>query len=325
MITTAAPPRRTGRIARVAIAASLAVHVLLLAFVFATYDAVERLLAHVPVPHRVPKDDETVALSTVLHIEKRTRPAPSHRSHAASPAAKAPRQPVSVTARLPVVVPRPHRVRKAAGPPPVARHELAKTSPRATPRPVATPRPTPLATPVRVGTEGKRLALAEHPAATSVQARPATGRRYTAEQLAQIENDLSKSIAKDRSREAPPSNVTHHVRPATSSRRAAIDFSGVEGKLNGFEGLCEPLRSWTTGSYVHFYVTCRTTHDDGTVRQEALPWPLTYPARRIAYDVDGPLLPEGEVPPPERGWRPDPAQRLDPDVILYLRKKGYRI
>ena len=325
MITTAREPRRGGRVVRIAIAASLLVHVLAALFVLGAYESVERLLAHIPTHHRQREPDETVVLSTALHIERRTRAAQSQHSRgAASPpqrhhARVAFAPPRAAVAPRKVPVPHP-----TVEPTPVTRKELAKILPRARPRLVATaPRPI-VPTPRSVPAEGKRLALAEHPAAQTSQQRPATSARYSAAQLAAIQNNLAKAISNDRAADDPLSNVKHQLHPATS-HRSAINFLGAQGKLNGFEGLCEPLRSWTTGAYVHFYVTCRTTHDDGTVRQEAIPWPLTYSARRVAYDIDGPVLPPGEVPPPDPSWHPDPSERLDPDVIIYLRKKGYRM
>ncbi len=154
--------------------------------------------------------------------------------------------------------------------------------------------------------------------------RPPKVSHYSQAQIAAIDRDLAQSIARDRSAENPLSNVARAATPTTIVRHQAIDFSGLPGRLNGFEGVCAPIRSWASGTYVYFYLTCRVTHNDGLVREEALPWPVRYPARRLAYDADGPLLPPGgPVAPPLPGWRPDPSEKLDPDVILYLRKYGY--
>ncbi|MBC5804052.1 MAG: hypothetical protein GIX03_13860 [Candidatus Eremiobacteraeota bacterium] len=291
--------------------------------VVGTTDALRRLL-----PPPVQPPNETVVVSTALHLERRPRPAPAHPSriararallrtvrHVAPPAAAKPALSVkrakSTAKRVPARAPR----------------ELARLARHATPVPsVAAPRTPGARNAARVARGATQVAYA--PRRPRPQSATDTGRAgtYSRAQLAAIENDLARSIAHDRSADSPLSTVARPVHPAATAREQAVNFSGVDAHLHGFEGLCDPVKSWPSGSYVYFYVTCRVTHDDGLVRQEALPWPIRYPARRLSYDEDGPQLPPGApVPPPLPGWHADPTQKLDPDVILYLRKYGYSI
>lgn len=339
MITGTGAPRKTGRTWRLALVLSVLVHVLAAFLVVGTYERFDKLFPARAL-RRVPDE---VAVSTVVHLEKRSKPVPSRPARSARVAVRS--RPVSrphpaTRAALAVAAAEPRTVGKPTpAPAPRARHELAKRRPHATPVPLATGPPQtepPRAVLRRASAAARaagqrrsapaRVALApQHPPAET-DAVPRTATRYSRAQLAAIQNDLARSIAVDRSSDSPLSNVNRAVHPATTQRRRAIDFSGIEGRLHGFEGLCEPIKTWPSGSFIYFYLTCRVTHDDGLVREEALPWPVRYPARRLSYDQDGPLLPSGgPVAPPLPGWHPDPSQKLDPDVILYLRKNGYPI
>lgn len=306
MITTAEAPRKTDRVLRAAAIGSLLVHLLVALLVVGASDALRRLL-----PPPVEPPNETVAVSTVLRLERRPRPAPAHPTRTARA-----RTPVRTSRSAPQLA----AIRAAASQRRSARK--AKTVPASAPRELA--RIALHAT--RLPRTQARVAYAPRRPLPQNAAQPGNASRYSHAQLAAIENDLAQSIARDRSAESPLSNVTHMVHPATAVRQQAVNFSGVDARMHGFEGLCDPIKSWPSGSYVYFYVACRVTHDDGLVREEALPWPIRYPARRLSYDEDGPRLPPGApVPPPLPGWHADPAQKLDPDVILYLRKYGYSI
>jgi len=323
MITTPQAPRKTGRILRVAVIGSILVHVLVALLIIGASDALRRLLPPLTVQ---PPPNETVSVSTALRLERRPRPAPAHAARTArggTPVRTLHPTPRLAASRSAVPKHRSATTRKTV--PASAPRELARLAPHATPvPPVTAPRTPGPRDPERVQRSATRVAYApQHPVPKSAAE---TGRatRYSGAQLAAIENDLAQSIAHDRSAASPLSNVARPVHPATVVRQQAVNFSGVDARMRGFEGLCDPIKSWPVGPYMYFYVTCRVTHDDGLIREEALPWPIRYPARRLSYDEDGPQLPPGApVPPPLPGWHADPAQKLDPDVILYLQKHGY--
>ncbi len=313
MITSSREPRKRTRVLRLAIAGSVIVHLLLVLLMLAAYDVVNRISPRLAVP-RQPQSDEIVTLSSAIRIERRSRPVPSH---------PAPPARTRVTPRR-----EKRTIAQAYVPPaPAVHHELSKRSAHATPVPRITAPPAtapPTSAPQqRRSPPERRVALV--PRVSQQAAAPAQrAAQFSPAQIAAIQSDLAHSIAADRGAHDPLSDVARPVHVATTTRRSAVDFSGVDASMNGFEGLCEPLKSWPSGSYVYFYLTCRVVHDDGLVREEALPWPVRYPARRLSYGENGPVPPGGApVPPPLPGWRPNPAQRLDPDVIEYLRKNGY--
>ena len=283
---------RAGRAIRLSIFLSILVHLAVLLLVFGAYDALERI-----VPHHSPRtkhDDETVTMSTAVHFERRPRAAAAHPNGAAAVA---------------VVVPRAAR-RKAAAPPPPRAHaapkrELAKLTPKATPLPKPKPKPKlePLTSP-----------------ATHV-ARDTNHGALSAARLAQIQADLAASIARDRARANPLSNVAHRVTPASTMRQYAINVAGTRSALRGAQGLCSPSQTWSAAGFIYFYVTCRTQRADGSVRDEVIPWPIRYRPDQVAYGPSGPAPPPGEIPLPLPGWKLSPSQYIDPDVLDYLRER----
>ncbi len=317
----AAAPKRSGRILRLAVAASVCVHLLVLLAAFGFYDVFERALVHRPLQH-VKRDDETVTLSTAIHFEKRPRAAATHAGRAAGvqPPKGLPPQ-LRPAARV-ALVKQPRTPRKAAPQAPPRRRELAKIAPRATPLP-PTVRASSAATAPPRGERRQQLALLEHPSTTANE-RP---RQTTlgAARLARLQRDLAASIAQDRARENPLSNVAHRVNPASTIRRYTINVAGSGAKLRGAQGLCNPLRTWTASGFVYFNVTCRTQHPDGSVRDEVIPWPLRFRPDQISYGPQGPAPPPGQIPLPLAGWRLPAPQYVDPDVLNFLRERGYPV
>ena len=277
---------RRGRLLRLSIFLSAIVHVAVLLLAFGTYDMLVRLL-----PHRVPPpkhDDETVTLSTALHFERRPRAAAAHPSGATRIA----------------VIPRHAAMHKPTAPPPrplpAHKRELAKLMPRATPQPKPELKPRP---------------------APATHARGSSQMAFTGARLAQIQADLAASIARDRARANPLSNVARRVNPASTLRRYAINVAGTHSSLRGAQGLCNPSQTWTANGFVYFNVTCRTQRADGSVRDEVIPWPLRFRPSEVVNGPSGPTPPQGEIPLPLPGWKPAPSQYIDPDVLDFLRER----
>jgi hypothetical protein len=319
MITRADPaPARRGRIVRLSLALSLVVHVLVLLAAFGTYDALERLRPHAVRPPK--HDDETVTISTAIRFEKRPQAALSHPSRAAAPAIAerpVPPEPNVAPPASVAAAPRPLVVKKQSTPPPPARQrELAKSDPHAVPQSQAKPAQT--AAP-RLRESERQVALAQHEPLTNPEQHRAPG-ALSAAQIAQIQNDLAASIASDRAQANPLSNVTRPVTPSSTIRRF-INIAGRHTTMRGAQGLCAPLQTWTDSGYIYFYVTCRTQRADGTVRNEAIPWPLRFRPSQVAYGPSGPAPPPGEIPLPLPGWKLPPPGTVDPDVIDFLRER----
>ena len=284
-----AAPGRAGRVVRLSVALSLLVHLAVLLLALGAYDALERLAPH---PVRPPKhDDETVTMSTAFHFERRPRAAAAHPSGAAA-------APVAALQK-PSAAPPPQRLRP---------RELAKTAPRATPQPRAKRVPP------------RQIALAQHAPASPAE-RSAAHPTLSAAKLAHIQSDLAASIAHDRARENPLSNVARRVTAASTFRRYAINVAGTHSLLRGAQGLCSATQTWAANGFVYFYVTCRTQRADGSLRNEVIPWPLRYPPSEVAYGPSGPEPPPGEIPLPLSGWRLRPGQYIDPDVLDFLRER----
>ncbi len=320
---------RRDRAARIGIAASLALHALAFAVAFDASDFVAKFQPH----RRPPPADESVAMSTVLHIERRARPAPAKAAQAAH-APGAPR--VAVAAPHPQRLPAPlpaHLVTlpKAAYPPPAAaRKLLAKRRPRATPQALrlASPRVEAIVASRVIGTEApRRVAFAPRAAPPAQAERLARPQTYNAAQLAAIQADLARSLVRYRANKRTVSSASHVNRPAATVKRYDIDTEGLHATLHGARGVCVPIKTWLAGGLVNFYVTCTTQRADGSVRNEAIPWPLRYRPSQISYGADGsPQPPAGHaIVLPPRGWRLDRSQYVDPDVIDYLKEHGYPV
>lgn len=316
MITRSDPEHdwRRNRTLRFAALASILVHALAFVLAFVATDLLARLFLHVPPS---PKSDESVAMSTVMHIEKRAQAAPSRSGaphRVAPPALTVPhpaQRPVPEhVARLPkpVVVPKP-----VHAPPPAERKLLAKKTPRATPQALRTVEPQ------------KQVALVRNRPKAEQPQKPDT---YTPAQLASIQSDLAKSIAQDRAAQRTLSTAAKPAHPASTMKRYAINTTGLRATLSGAQGICVPTKTWYAEKLVNFYVTCMTQRADGSVRNEAIPWPLQYDPKQISYGPDGktPVPPSGRsiaMPPP--GWRLPPHVYVDPDVINYLKERGYPV
>ena len=280
---------RAGRVVRLSIFLSILVHLVVLLVAFGAYDALERLVTHHST--RVKHDDETVTLSTALHIERRAKAATAHPSGAGQVAVAVPRA-ATRTAAAPL--PRPHAAPK---------RELAKLMPKATPQPKPMPKPK------------------TRPAPDTQAAHGTNPTALSAARLAQIQADLAGSIARDRARENPLSNVARHVTPASTIRRFAINVAGTHSALRGAQGLCNPSQTWSADGFIYFYVTCRTQRADGTVRNEVIPWPIRFRPNQVAYGPSGPAPPPGEIPLPLPGWKLPTSQYVDPDVLDFLRER----
>lgn len=328
MITTLEDPKRSGRILRVALIGSILAHLLAGLLYYVASDGAKRFLSRIDIRHRVKRpDDETVATSTVLRLEK--RPAPT--AGGGKPKAVVAQRPVPPRPRVrpapetvaqlphPVAVPKPVYERPA-----LLKHELAKLAPKARSEPLTTtkakaPSRTPTAPPATSAPE-KQIASLERPPRASEPQRSSRA-QLSAAQIAQIERDLSKTIAQARTHVGPLSDTRKRTLPA-SARRYAMDFAGVGRELRHAQGICHPIKSWQADGWNYYYDTCEVQEPDGSEREKALPWPVRY---RPQSDPNLGMGPDPAPVLPVPGWRPDPSRPLDPDFIPYLRENGFSV
>jgi hypothetical protein len=297
---------RSNRILRVAVALSLLVHVVLGLLFFVSYDELSRLL-HLDRRHAQvkPPPDEIVTISSAIRIEKRPKPVPAQRPAHSQPRSRAEPRPRSVprpqaVAAVPRAVAVPQPVYRA---PSLLRHELAKALPIATSEPAITRRartvtPTPTAPP-RTPAPLKQTAALERPA-TAGAAAPSRSSKLSSEQLAQIQNDLAKTIAQARSHADPLRNVKPE--PPAAPKEYRLQMHGVFGSLHRGEGQYYPIRGWHSGGLDWYYVSYEFTYADGKYETGSVPWPIHFTPAGDPFvngytNVQLPGPPPGFTPP----------------------------
>ena len=330
MITSDEKPRND-RVVRIALIGSVLVHFLLALFFLGATGLLEKL--HIVFPHPKPKVDETVAISSSLTLDKRTRPKP------APPPPRARVEPVKPKQQAPESVPVPQRVvqRPAAAVPVPSkqRHELAKTVPTAAPQVPKTVKAeqtsqTPTAPPSKATPSPvkapRTIAKAESQDAAQQRPQHQTSASHLSEQqLAQIQSDLSHTIAQARSNENPL-YVPHPQQPS-APKHYNFSMTGVPGDMRSAQGLCSPIKNWTDGPWDYYYMSCNVAISDGTSRIEPVPWPVRWPANHDPYAYTWHLRP-GQVLPlagPLPGWTLPPNTPISPELLQYARSLGAQI
>ncbi len=310
MITTSYEWRGQ-RILRVTIILSLLLHVILFLTAFWALGVAAKLF---PAPHFKPEKDkdEIVTISSALRIQKKAVPV---RARPVRPPPPRPPQPRSVPRQA--LIPHPLQQPKAELPPPSrALHELAKQAPSARPNPPKTvheqvvsdePSAPPRTPPPHTPPPEKRVARTEN-LPPSVPQKSSNAARFSQEQLAQIDRDLSRTIAQARSAN-DPLRVSNQIPAAPKHYR--IQMRGVFGPLRSGQGLYYPLqRGWRQGGYDYYYVVYEFTYPDGTYETGGVPWPIRFlpsedpfanplVGERANTPLPGP--PPGYVPPPNLG------------------------
>jgi hypothetical protein len=307
------PYRGMMRVFRIALVVSLLIHPLIL------------LLLGVQLKLRNPHDvaaRQRQDPSEIVTISSATRP--SHRAVASREplpheAAVAHREAPKLVAHAPG--PRPKQVEK-----PVPR-PIQKPVPEPTIAPL--PEPHDLAkiapgTPVPEKARPKTVAYEKRPSTTQRDITPKHG-KYSDDQIAQIESDLSKFTAADRGSHNPLSDV-HDPSVAEAPKHYSINFQAVPGSLRPAEGVCDPIKTWHQDGYDYYYEACNVVEPDGTMTRKPVPWPVRYRPNDDPFDEYSGVRP-GRYPllVPLPGWHPDPQHTIDPDFVPYLRQQGYPI
>jgi hypothetical protein len=233
---------RSDRIFRMALVGSLVLHLILGLAVTGFFGRAAQLARL----HPKPKEDEVIAISSAIRIERRPKPLPPQRPARPRAALRQPQQPQVPRVAVAPAQPEP-RVQPTE--PPKRRRELSRPD--------------------------QRVALAQHPpAVTRVAHQPARTSKLSDQQLAAIETDLAKTIAQERSRVDPLRAVPKET-PA-APKHYKIQMSGSFGTLRHGEGYYYPIRGWKEGGFDYYYVSYEFTYPDGIYEKGSVPWPIRF-------------------------------------------------
>ncbi len=305
-----APDRANRRLLALAIILSVAVHLLGALFYFRAGD----WLAKVHLPVTLPKPqptEEVVTLSSALRLERKPKPVPAEKPQPQRPTRP---NPESLAQTLqPPAIPLPERIL----------HEMAKNAPSAPPNPT----PPPSAAPSRAPQTAAPQKIAYRKATQTVR-QPTLSSRLSQQQLAQLESEFSRAIARARSEENPL--VVPRATPA-APKHYTIQMNGVAGDLRGYQGICDPEKSWSQNGLDYYYVSCNVATMNGSVERQAMPWPVHFPPNRdpfngsmTAAQVER-LNREYGVPGPDPDWRPASNQYISPEMRDYAHRHGVNI
>lgn len=300
MITMPDAPIGSARAFRIAVVASILVHLLAIVCALIVDDGLRRF-ASVRTPAHLARKrpDEIVTISSAIRFEKRARPAPvPRRRTGAQPARlqrrRSPQRPL-VQHALPAVAPeKPTYVA-----PSFLRRELANVAPtgaapdrRATKHHVAQK----LAVPPTTVAETSR------PISPHAPSRPIAP-AFSRERLAQIDRDLAKTIAQARSHADPMRALAHETPAAPVHYR--VQMEGKFGSLRHGQGTYSPIKSWHADGWDYYYVTYEYVYPNGTYESGSVPWPIHFRPAADPFANDRlDLLARTPLPPPPSDYVP---------------------
>lgn len=313
LIAGASRERRRDRFLPRAIVLSLAFHLVVAGLWIAVAPRLAGLRA-VPIPQPT---EQIVAISSAVRIEHRAVPQPQRAARMPAPRPMSKQVPRPVTKPAPKLVPKPVRVPQRTEKPQRVRPELAAARPAVTPAPQEGPRERASPRPVR-------------PPATPLPRRvtqPATAGAEASERsalspakLAQLNQDFERTIAQSRAA-SNPLNVKNALPAAT--KRYHTQMVGIDGRLTGFQGLCDPIKSWESAGWDYYYVACNVAFDDGRTERQGVPWPVRFrPEADPFVGTGGANVP---LSPPLPGWRPGPNDIIAPELRRYFHERGVEL
>lgn len=269
MITVHEETKRR-RVFEIAIVVSVFLHLVLGGFFAVRYPQVTKMLERVAKP---PKNQQLVALSSAVTIEKRTRP------RVATPSQPRP-QPVPPQPR---VQPRVAKVERPKPPEPAAKPtEIPRIVPHAAPRP--------------------QIAHIRAPRANPSQ-------QMTQSQLEEMQRQFARTIAMAKAAN-DPTRVPPQAGPPATMKRANIDIAGVNDLLRHGEGILTPREQFrasvdgdTRGTC--YYVDYQINFNNGTFDSGPVYWPICYARRSDPFINEWHGFP---LPGPAPGWQPTAAQ-----------------
>ena len=272
MSTMPDTPTGSPRAFRIAVVASLLVHLIAIVFALAVNDGLHRFAGfRAPVHLARKRPDEVVTISSAIRFEKRARPVPE------------PQRPIARRALPPVVAPQ----KPAYAAPALLRHELAKVARASAP-------PLRVAPPVRAP-----------PVTRPEPTRPIApiAPMLTQERLAQIDRDLAKTVAQVRAYVDPMRTVVRE-RPAAPVHYR-VQMEGKSGSLHRGQGTYSPIKAWHADGLDFYYVTYEYVYPDGTYETGSVPWPIHFRPAKDPFANDRlDLLARTPLPSPPNDYVP---------------------
>ncbi|MBD5655507.1 MAG: hypothetical protein IAI50_10080 [Candidatus Eremiobacteraeota bacterium] len=276
----------TVRRIRIAIALSLLVHFLIVFLFWRNRPLLDRR----PRPEASPTETITIHDIPKKTIEKRIVVKP-----VAVLPRKLPPRPPSRSAAPAHHKPAPSALIARSRPVP---HELAKVVPHATARP---PKPRETGAPNTAG---------------STNARP----QLSGARIAQMEEDLGKSIAHDREGIDPL-----HVPPGAppQMKHYGTDYAAFTTGEREHHGLCDPIKDWTLDGYDYYYVACNVRFSDGSFERQDVPWPIRFDPHDDPFNGTS----HGDEPlaMPLPGWHLPPGENVTVELREYAKSHGVDI
>lgn len=291
---------QAGRRRRFSLSGSFLVHALAIAL----FAILAPLFVH-------PEKRERASSPEVITITRRDAiPAPKpppiprivpKREPVAKPAVVAHTEPLPVKPAAPA---RPRTEPKQAVAPVVAR-----VVPKVVRKPVRKPRPIVPERPVA-------LAPRQSPVTSGAAT---TGSTLSQTRIAQIQNDLSKAIASQKSTidplKVPPSTVASTMK----SYGPATDAFEV-GDSRTHHGLCDPVKDWTAGGYDYYYVVCNVKFSDGSMARQSVPWPVRFVPTDDPFN--GTSGRDMALAMPLPGWHAESSQYISKELREYAKDHG---
>ena len=172
------------------------------------------------------------------------------------------------------------------------------------PAPQPAPRPVPQAQPQPRQAPKRELAKINPRAEISVPHRePQRGPQTDSfsRQLAQQQQQFSRTIAKLREENNPIISAARPVTAPAATKRYVYNFAGNIGSPNIGQGILIPLNAWKDGPWDYYYVKYWVIYPDGTNETGNVPWPVRFPQSQD---------------PIKLGWRHMPLPGPLPDYVL---------
>lgn len=138
-----------------------------------------------------------------------------------------------------------------------------------------------------------------HPAQRRELSRPQ--RPDLAAQLAADNRAYERTVAQLKAQDNPLAGDAIPSAAPAAPKRYTLNLSGKFGQPHP-EGVLYPLKRWTDGAYVYYYVRYTAEYADGSTEEGEVPWPIRFPLHadpfaRGIHEMPLPGPPEGYLAP----------------------------